>query len=206
MSPSRNLRMRALALYASRLRRSRLRAVFHERIAGRVAGLSPGKWIIDVGCGPGLLGARISSMIPRSRIVGVDMDPRMALIARDGTKVDVIVATSTALPFRSRSVDVAVSSASLKDWGDRIGGLREVQRVLKAEGTGLVFEFVTIGPEAEPDGFRLRYGFLSDLLRRLARYVIPFSLGDASRLAKLVGGELRAEPDLGVIEIRLRPI
>ena len=197
--------MRALAFYVARLRSSKLRADFHERIAGRIAGFVPRKWTVDVGCGPGLLGTRISRLLPQTRVVGVDVDPRMARIARQETQSDVVVAMSGSLPIRSRTIDVVVSSASLKDWGDRLGGLREIQRVLRNDGVGRVFEFVTTGPGSAPDGFRRRYGLVSDLLRRIAGYVIPFSVEDARVLAEQVGGHIRMEADLGVVELALGP-
>jgi len=128
----------------------------------------------------------------------------MLAIAHEREGARAVRATSENLPFRTGSVDIVVSSASLKDWGNRAGGLGEIRRVLRPGGVGLVSDFITTGPGSRPEGFRRRFGVVSDVLRQLAGLVIPFSLDDARGLASAVGGGVRLEADLGVVIIEIR--
>jgi len=198
---STGIRMRAHALYIARLQGSHLRSEFHSRIVSRLLPRIGDGWVVDIGCGPGLLGARIAGARPQARTVGVDIDAEMLRAAREMAGFRVVRASSNALPFRSGSIEVAVSTASLKDWGDREGGLAEIQRVTRRGGALLVADFVTRGPGSSPDRFRRRFGFLSDVLRRIAGFLVPFSLDDARRLAERIGGIAELDPDLGVVLI-----
>ncbi len=202
---STGIRMRAHAVYIARLRGSPLRSEFHSRAVSRVLPEIVDGWVVDIGCGPGLLGSRILAARPDVRTVGIDVDPEMLRVARAGTGVRVVRATSDALPFRTGSIQVAVSTASLKDWGDRRGGLAEIRRIVRPGGVGLVGDFVTAGPGSSPVHFRRRFGLVSDLLRRFAGFLVPFSGEDAARLAASVGGTTELDGDLGVVWVAIRP-
>ena len=203
-----NIRMRAHRLYIWRLKRSLLRAEFHIRIAAQVATAHRGGWILDIGCGPGLLEVQIASRVQGSRIVGLDVDRHMLRAARRNHGVEVVQAASSAAPFRDDSVGTVVSS--LKDWGDRLGALCEVLRVMRPGRSALIFEFITAGPGSQPPRFARRFGAMSELARRLMRFGVPFGVEDARQLATALAHQapvsLRMEPDLGVAEVTLRKI
>ncbi len=202
----RDVKILGLRLYVWRLKRSPLRKEFHSRIADRIVSLQSAGWIVDVGCGPGLLEARIASRIGSERVVGVDIDHRMLRLASSGCNCEAVQATAACLPFKNESVDVVVSSASLKDWGDRRAGLSEVVRVMRPGATGLVYDFVTVGPGSRPEGFRRRFGVVSDLLRQLLRIAVRFTIDDAKQLASALSHRTEVsvglEPDLGIVRIK----
>src|SRR5438309_545253 len=120
--PQESIRMRARLLYVARLRTSRLRTELHAP-PSRALSFGTTGWTVDIGCGPGLLGARIAAEHPGARVLGVDLDPLMLAIAKDRDGARTVRATSENLPLRTGSVDIVVSSARLKDWGNRAGGL-----------------------------------------------------------------------------------
>jgi trans-aconitate methyltransferase len=78
----------------------------------------PDPVVLDVGCGPGSLSARIRRRLPRARLVGVDTDPLLLGIARAGHPwleiVDQDLRTpqwTDALPVRT--FDAVVSTTAL---------------------------------------------------------------------------------------------
>ena len=203
------IRRLARGLYICRLRPSRLRAEFHRRIAVHAALSFRGRWLIDVGCGPGLLARKLKREIPAANIVGLDLDRNMLRIARQESSIDVIQANVTHLPLRSGVVDLALSSASLKDWTQPSTGLREIVRCLRPGGWALIYEFLTKGEGSKPIGFRRRFGVVSDLLRRMARFFAPFTLAEAEELIQTVQGargELVTDTDLGVVRVTFRKV
>lgn len=193
-------------VYIWRLRRSKLRAAVHALAARAVVESYTRGWLVDVGCGPGLLGKALAASIPPQRIIGVDPDRGMLRIARR-TGVEVVQAISSHLPFRDQQVMIAISTASLKDWGNPVAGLTEIARVLEPRGKGLIFDFVSMGLGSDPPGFRRKYGYVSDLLRRLSRFFAPFSRRDAVELIERLPSEASArvelEPELGAVRITL---
>lgn len=202
----RDILTRPRALYILRLRTSKLRSAFPQRIADRVAAVHPGGWLLDVGCGPGLLENRLASRFGRDRLVGVDIDRDMLVVAGSEGVMDLIRGSSACLPFRDGSIATAVLSASLKDWGDRIGGLREMERVLRPGGTAVVYDFITAIPGSRPEGFARRFGIVSEILRRLMASRMPFPLDDGNRLLGELDGidaALEVEEDLGALRITI---
>lgn len=133
----------------------------------------------------------------------------MLRIARQESSIDVIQANVTHLPLRSGVVDLALSSASLKDWTQPSTGLREIVRCLRPGGWALIYEFLTKGEGSKPIGFRRRFGVVSDLLRRMARFFAPFTLAEAEELIQTVQGargELVTDTDLGVVRVTFRKV
>ncbi len=201
-----DVRVRPRSLFTRRLRRSRLRSDFHSRIASEAAGEIRGKWLVDVGCGPGLLERYLRQVAPSARLIGVDIDPWMLRVAKSEQAMEAVRATSIALPFKDCSVGTIVSSASLKDWSDRATGLKEIGRVLAQNGIGLVYDFATTGRGSSPKDFRNRYGLITDILRRAMSFFAPFSLEDAMTLTRDLGlpASVAMEPDLPVVRIAIR--
>ncbi len=186
-------RMRPLPLVIWRLRHSRLRREFHAKVAEAVLRGSPQGPVVDVGSGPGLLAARLMRARPDLRVVCVDVEPAMLAAAREAGCRDLVRASADLLPFRTGSFPTAVSTASLKDWFNRAGGLSEIGRVLAAGGSAFVYDFLTVGPGSDPPGFRRRFGVVAELLRRRMGRLIPFSLEDVRGLREAI-----ASPDLRV--------
>ena len=203
---SRDQRTRPRSLYIWRLKHSRLRDEFHDRVAKSIApGLGAG-WLADVGCGPGLLAKKIAVSAPRLRLVGIDVDMAMLKEARSGGCTDLILASADSLPIRNSSVGLVVSTASVKDWTNRAQGLAEIGRVIRPGGTGFVYDFITVGRESNPPHFIRQFGIVSEFLRRAMRIMQPFSLQDALNLAETVRAasitvKVDVERDLGIVKV-----
>ena len=79
--------------------------------------------------------------MPSSEVVGADFSEEMLAVARGKGVRRVIVADALALPFADRSFDcltIAFGLRNIKDWS---AALREMARVLTANGNLLVMEF-----------------------------------------------------------------
>jgi ubiquinone/menaquinone biosynthesis C-methylase UbiE len=102
---------------------------------------TPSGTLIDVGCGPGYLVAKIAKEIPNLHIIGVDVsDEMMAEASRNSAslgfseRVEFRRGDSLKLPFEEDSVDNVVSTLSLHHWADPKGAFQEMYRVLKPGG------------------------------------------------------------------------
>jgi ubiquinone/menaquinone biosynthesis C-methylase UbiE len=204
-------RTKPQALYIWRLKHSRLRAEFHDRVAGSISKRFRTGWLVDVGCGPGLLARRLISLTPELRIVGVDIDIMMLKEARISGCPYLIRASADSLPFRSNAIGIVVSTTSLKDWKNQAEGLAEIGRVVRPGGTGLVYDFITVGPGSNPPDFVRRFGIVSELLRRATGLVQPFSLQDVRKLAGTIGTRetqvaVNLESDLAIVRILISKI
>lgn len=105
-------------------------AVIGDVVAHTLAG-SPGT-VLDLGCGPGSLAARLAARLPGSRIVGVDSDPLLLGLGRAhyGDSVEFVDADLTR-DWATRvpdALDAAVSTTALH-WLDP-EPLADVYRVL----------------------------------------------------------------------------
>jgi SAM-dependent methyltransferase len=114
---------------------------FYEGIARDVAAAAPpGGRVLDVGCGPGHVVEHLAAH--GLLVTGIDLDPRMIERARLrlGATASLAVADVAALPFEADSFDVVLSTLSMHHWADTPGGLAEIARVLRPEGTALVYD------------------------------------------------------------------
>lgn len=200
--------MRPLGLVIWRLRHSRLRRAFHAAVAVEIARSNPQGWLPDVGSGPGLLAQRLMEDRAGLRVVCVDVEPGMLRAAGSAGCRYLVRASADHLPIRTAACGTVVSTATLKDWADRAGGLSEISRVLRSGGTGFVYDFLTVGPGSNPPGFVRRFGILAELLRRRMGRMIPFSLDDLAALAEGVESDVvkaRVEefPEFGAARLLL---
>ena len=125
-------------------------------IAADIAAATPrGGRVLEVGCGPGLLSARLAQT-HGLEVTGLDLDPAMIKLARahalassggPGRLPTFVVGDVAALPFDAGSFDSVVSTFSLHHWSDRTAGLNEIARVLAPGGRALIWD---IKPGALP--------------------------------------------------------
>jgi len=154
---------------------------FKRRIV-RLAKLTPEEWVLDVGCGTGVL-TRLAAQ-QAAEAVGIDAAPEMievarAKAARQGLRVDFRVALIEAIPFPDAHFDVAFSTLMIHHLPPEVKrtGLREVLRVLKPGGRLLVADFD-------------REGQLGGLLRE-AGFAEVKALGRAWLLGRIAFWEAR---------------
>ncbi|MFJ8532000.1 class I SAM-dependent methyltransferase [Streptomyces sp. NPDC093591] len=111
--------------------------VIGDVVEQTVAGGPARPLVVDLGCGPGSLAARLARQLPHADIVGVDMDPLLLELARthhaDAARyVDVVIGEegwTTALRL-DRPLDAAVSTTALHYLG--VDALYRVYRQLAA--------------------------------------------------------------------------
>jgi ubiquinone/menaquinone biosynthesis C-methylase UbiE len=123
---------------------SELRRMFVIELKKR----NPAGTLVDVGCGPGYLIAKIAKEIPNLHIIGVDVSDEMTVTASRnlaslgfGERVEFRRGDSLKLPFEDDSVDNIVSTLSLHHWANPKGAILEIYRVLKHGGQLLLEDF-----------------------------------------------------------------
>jgi SAM-dependent methyltransferase len=95
--------------------------------------------LMDIGCGQGLAFQLVEKHFSPRAIVGVDVDPRMAAVARktaQGCKVpvEVRVGSVTRLDLPDASVDAILCHQLIHHVANQQGALRELHRVLAPGG------------------------------------------------------------------------
>ncbi|MDG4821068.1 methyltransferase domain-containing protein [Asanoa sp. WMMD1127] len=103
-------------------------ALFAEWAERAVAGLAPGRSVLDVACGTGVVARAAADR--GCTVVGLDANPAMLAVARR-LRPDLSwrLGDACALPFAAGTFDVAVSQAGLMFFGDPVAALREMGRV-----------------------------------------------------------------------------
>ncbi len=113
---------------------------WRKRAAEIVASWRPRK-IVDLATGTGDLALALQKKLPDAQIVGVDFLPQMLELAKRKGVRQTVIADAMKLPFADAFFDcatVAFGLRNMEDWG---GALREMSRVLNANGHLLVLEF-----------------------------------------------------------------
>src|SRR6266705_696647 len=113
---------------------------WRKRAAEIVASWRPNK-IVDLASGTGDLALALQKKLPGAEIVAVDFLPEMLELAKRKGVHQTVVADAMKLPFVDGSFDcvsVAFGLRNMEDWGE---ALREMSRVLRANGHLLILEF-----------------------------------------------------------------
>jgi ubiquinone/menaquinone biosynthesis C-methylase UbiE len=98
--------------------------------------------VVDVGCGTGAALRHASARVTLGRLLGFDPVPRMVEIARErlvghagADRIEIAEAHVHALPLEDGCADLVLALDSFDHWGDdKAPGLRELRRVIDAEG------------------------------------------------------------------------
>ena len=115
----------------------------HSHILARIRARLPREFpldvALDVGCGAGLSTAPLLPLA--RRVVGLDLSSAMVGLARRiAPGASFFLATLEALPVRSESVDIMTAAGSL-NWADLDLFFADASRVLKRDGTLVVYDF-----------------------------------------------------------------
>jgi SAM-dependent methyltransferase len=99
--------------------------------------------VLDVGCGSGWASRVMAERAANGRIVGIDIADKMIQLAEESSSafrnVEFKVATAESLPFEDSEFTHAFSMESLYYYSNMVTALREIHRVLEADGV-----FVTV--------------------------------------------------------------
>lgn len=122
----------------------------------RVAPMTPGATVVDIGCGAGMdLLLAAAAVGPEGKAIGVDMTDAMAnralaaAAALGMRHVEVRIGDALDLPVESDSVDFVISNGVLNLTPDKARAFGEVYRVLKPGGRFLYGDIVVAAELSE---------------------------------------------------------
>lgn len=164
------------------------------------AGVVPGRNVLDVACGTGVVAREAADRMGGSgRVVGLDLNEAMLAVARRlRPDIEWRAGDAAALPFPDGSFDAVLCQSALMFFPDRAGAIGEMARV--ATGGGTVALQVWASLDAQPG-----YGRLVDVAARHAGPEAVELLGAywvAGDLERLTGTVEAA--GLEVVETRTR--
>ncbi|MBI4547411.1 MAG: methyltransferase domain-containing protein [Ignavibacteriae bacterium] len=100
-------------------------------------------YVLDVGCGTGVLLKEVSLAVPEARLAGVDLSPEMLEVARHklGAEVDLRQGRAEALPFDDEAFDLVVSTNVFHFIRNPVGAVVEMFRVLRPSGRVVITDW-----------------------------------------------------------------
>jgi ubiquinone/menaquinone biosynthesis C-methylase UbiE len=113
----------------------------------RVADLTPGARILEVGCGRGAGACLLGENFQPAMLHALDLDWRMIrqaaayLSPEQKPGINLLVGDALRLPYRDRALDAVFGFGVLHHLPDWRGGLKEIVRVLKPQGLYFLEEF-----------------------------------------------------------------
>lgn len=108
----------------------------HDAVCAEIARRPVPARIVDVGCGTGILAARLAGAFPDARVTGADLSPGMLERARRRSdSVTWVEADAQHLPFEDASFDTICCTESFHWYPDQRAALSEFRRVLDPEGS-----------------------------------------------------------------------
>jgi SAM-dependent methyltransferase len=124
-------------------RYDRARPPYPAALIERVVAGSPGRDLLDVGCGTGIAARQFRAA--GCAVLGVEPDARMADFAR-GTGIEVEVATIEDWEPAGRRFDAVVAGQAWH-WVDPVAGAAKTAQVLRPRGRWAVFSHIFEPPE-----------------------------------------------------------
>jgi SAM-dependent methyltransferase len=101
----------------------------------KVAGVSPGERVLDVGCGTGQLTAALAAAVGGDQVAAVDTSEGVLEVCRERVPdADVRAASAEALPFAEGQFDRVLAQLVVNLVDDPPGAVREMARVARAGG------------------------------------------------------------------------
>jgi SAM-dependent methyltransferase len=134
-------------------RYDRARPRYPDALIERILARSPGRDVLDVGCGTGIASRQF--LAAGCAVLGVDVDARMADVAR-ASGLDVEVAAFEDWDPVGRTFDV-VAAAQTWHWIDPIAGAANAARALRPDGRLAVFWNIGQSPPDIAEAFGAVY-------------------------------------------------
>ena len=121
-------------------------------VAVRCARLQAGERVLDLGCGTG--NAALLAAEHGAQVTGVDPAPRLLQVARDRAEaahrpITFVLGAAESLPLEDASVDVVLSVFAVIFASDPDAAVREIDRVLTADGRLVISAWIPQGPIME---------------------------------------------------------
>jgi SAM-dependent methyltransferase len=131
-------------------RYDRTRPGYPDALIDQIVADSPGREVLDVGCGTGIAARQLQAT--GCTVLGVEPDARMAEFARNHTGIDVEVATLEDWPARGRLFDTIVAGTAWH-WVDPVAGAAKAAQALRPGGLLAVFGNVAELPPQVQEAF-----------------------------------------------------
>ena len=119
---------------------------YFRKILVPLFGLTENSVILDVGCGLGFIGAKLAEFVPKGKVIGIDLDPKLIELARKRAdsrgirNLDFRVGNAYELPIDDNSVDLSICQTLLMHLDEPLKGIKEMQRVTKTGGRVVAIE------------------------------------------------------------------
>ncbi|MFN0119063.1 MAG: class I SAM-dependent methyltransferase [Blastocatellia bacterium] len=113
--------------------------------------------LLDIGCGTG---GNMDHLQQFGRMHGVDLSPNALRRSRQRGPQRLLYASATELPLAAHSFEMVTALDVIEHLDDDIGGLREIQRVLRPGAPAILFvpAFQSLwGPNDDQSGHKRRY-------------------------------------------------
>jgi ubiquinone/menaquinone biosynthesis C-methylase UbiE len=116
-----------------------------RKLAARLREFLPnGGDVLEVAPGPGFLSIELA-LAGKFRVTGLDISKTFVELARKnaaeaGVRVDFREGNASAMPFAANSFDLLVCRAAFKNFSEPAKAVKEMHRVLRPGGTGLIVD------------------------------------------------------------------
>ncbi|MCS6896906.1 MAG: class I SAM-dependent methyltransferase [Nitrospira sp.] len=136
--------------------------LWYRRKALRLAGLKPGMRVLDVACGPGLVGQCALDIVgPAGLVIGLDPSLGMLHEAKEGLRRRLVLGVGERLPFFDEAFDFLSMGYALRHLSDLGRAFDEYRRVLKPGEIVLLLE---VSRPRSAALYRLLRWYIRDLL------------------------------------------
>jgi ubiquinone/menaquinone biosynthesis C-methylase UbiE len=125
-----------------------------RKVAGRLGAIPPdGGDVLEVAPGPGFLAIEMARS-GKLHVTGLDISKTFVELARKnaaqaGVRVDFRAGNASEMPFAENSFDLLVCRAAFKNFSEPQKALREMRRVLRPGGTGVIIDLRRDTPMTE---------------------------------------------------------